>query len=101
PEQDFALPERAADQAKLVLFEVAQAAVDQLGRGRRGAAGEVTLLRQDHRKPAAGGVARQAAAIDAAADNRDVVHPLSRAQWISLTPCRVIAGRRLAASAFT
>jgi hypothetical protein len=36
PEQDFAFPQRLADEPDRALLEVAQAAVDQLGRGRAG-----------------------------------------------------------------
>ncbi len=55
---------------KPAVLEIAQAAVDELGRGRRGAGGEVVLLDQQHAQAAAGGVARDAGAVDAAADNR-------------------------------
>ena len=46
--------------------------MDQLGRGRRGAGGEVVLLDQQHAQAASGGVARDARAVDAAADDREV-----------------------------
>ena len=69
-EQHLALGERFGDQPELVVLEVAQAAVDELGaplrRGRR----EVVLLDQQHRQAAARRVARDAGAVDAAADDR-------------------------------
>ena len=36
-------------------------------------AGEIGLLEQDHAEPAAGGIARDAAAIHPAADHREIV----------------------------
>ena len=69
-EQDLALVQRFADQPELVLLEIAQAAVDQLRRGRAGMAGEIVLLDQQHVEPAPGGVAGDRRAVDAAADDR-------------------------------
>ena len=69
-EQDLALVQRFADQPELVLLEIAQAAVDQLGRGRAGMGGEIVLLDQQHVEPAPGRVARDRRAVDAAADDR-------------------------------
>ena len=68
-EQDFALDQRFAHQPEFIVFEIAQAAMDELGRGRGGRAGEIALLGQQDLEPAPGGVARDAAAIDAAADD--------------------------------
>jgi len=72
-EQHLALAERLADQAEFVVFQVAQAAVDQLAAGRGGVRGEVVLLAEEHRQAAAGGVGGDAAAVDAAADHGEVV----------------------------
>ena len=72
-QQDLALGERLGHQAELVVLEVAQAAVDQLRGGRRGRAGEIVLLDQQHRQAAPRGVARDAGAVDAAADHQQVV----------------------------
>jgi hypothetical protein len=71
-QQHLALRERLGDEAELVVLEVAQAAVDELGRPRRGGAGEVGLLREQHRQPAARGIARNAGAVDAAADDEEI-----------------------------
>ena len=70
--QHFALHERLAHEAELVIFEIAQAAVDELGRGRGGGAGEVDFLAEIDGKPAPGRVARDAAAVDATADDGNV-----------------------------
>ena len=70
--QRLALFERVAHQPEGVVFEIAQAAVDQLGRGGGGRRGEVAFLDQQRLQPAPGGVAGDADAIDAAADHRDV-----------------------------
>ena len=73
-EQHLALGQRFGDQAKLVMLEVAQPAVDQLGAQRRRVRGEVILFHQQHRQAAAGGVARYAGAVDAAADDGEIVN---------------------------
>ena len=72
-QQKLPLHQAFVHQAKGEMLEIAQSAVDQLGRGRGGRRRQVALLDQQHRKPAAGGVTRDAAAMDAAADYRDVV----------------------------
>ena len=46
--------------------------MDELGGGRRGAGREIVLLDQQDAQPAAGGVAGNARAIDAAADNGEI-----------------------------
>ena len=71
-QQHLALGQRLAHQRELVVLEVAQAAVDQLGRRRRGVRREVVLLAQHHAAAAAGEVARDAGAVDAAADDQHV-----------------------------
>ena len=73
PQQHLALGQRLADQPQRAMLEIAQPAMDQLGRGRRGARAEVVLLQQQHAQAAAGGVARDAGAVDAAADDGEVV----------------------------
>jgi hypothetical protein len=72
-QQHLAFGQRLADQPELVIFQIAQAPVYQLGRGRRRGAAEVPLLAQEHRQPAARRIARDAAAIDATADHGKVV----------------------------
>jgi hypothetical protein len=54
------------------MLEVAQPAVNQLARCRRGVFAKVVLFAQHHRQAAPGGVARDAGAIDAAADHQHV-----------------------------
>src|SRR5262249_16241954 len=54
------------------MLEIAQPAVDELGRGRRGAGSEIVLLDQKHAQPPAGGVAGDPGAVDAAADDREI-----------------------------
>ena len=86
-QQHLALDERLAHQAELVIFEVAQAAMDELGAGRGGGAGEVGLLDQQHLEAAAGGVAGDAGTVDAAADDQeidDVVARLADRQTLTL-----------------
>src|SRR5205085_4557245 len=71
-EHYLALSQALADQLELILLQVAQAAVDQFGGGGAGMAGEVVLLDQQHLQPAPGRVARDRAAIDAAADDEEI-----------------------------
>jgi hypothetical protein len=73
PQQHFALRKRFGNEAKLVLLEVSQPAVDQLRgcRGRR--AGEIVLLDEQHGETAARGVARDPCAVDAATDHEQIV----------------------------
>src|SRR6516225_8507540 len=54
------------------MLEVAQAAVNQLARRRRGGRGEIALFDQPHRKAAPGSIAGDPDAIDAAADHQHV-----------------------------
>ena len=72
PQQHLALGQRRAHQPELAVLEVAQAAMDQLGRGRGGGAGEVALFDEQHGEAAPGGVAGNAAPVDAAADDGKV-----------------------------
>ena len=65
--------QRFAHQPELVVLEVAQPAVDQLGAPLRRRRGEVVLFDQQHREAAAGGVARDAGAVDAGADDEEIV----------------------------
>ena len=71
-EQPRALDQGLAHERKLELLEIAQAAMDQLGRGRRGGASIVALLGEHHLQPAAGGVAGHGRAVNAAADDENV-----------------------------
>ena len=54
------------------MFEVAQPAMDQLGGAAEVAPAEIALFAQEHRPAAPGGVARDAGAVDAAADDGEV-----------------------------
>ena len=71
-QQHLALHERLAHQREVELLEVAQAAVDQLGAGRGGMGSKVVLLTQDDAQTAPGRIPRDAAAVDATADDQQV-----------------------------
>ena len=71
-EQSGALGEGFAHQPELAGLEIAQAAMNQLGRGRRGGAGIIALLGEHDFQPAAGGVARDRGAVNTAADDENV-----------------------------
>ncbi len=66
-EQHLALDQGLAHQPELVIFEIAQAAMDQLAAARRGALREVVALAEQHLEAAAGRIARDASSVDAAA----------------------------------
>ena len=68
-EENFTFAQAFADQAKLVIFQIAESAMDQFGRGGRRPAGEIVLLAEKDGESASGGIAGDTAAIDAAADN--------------------------------
>ena len=76
--QNFPLGQRLPDQTKLVIFQIAQTAVDELRRPGRGAAGEIAHLAQDHAQAASRRVAGDAASIDPPADDDQVDDPLQR-----------------------
>jgi hypothetical protein len=71
--QHLALHQRFAHQPKFIIFEVAQPAMDQLGRPGRGAARQILHFRQIDGVAAAGRITGDAAAIDAASDDEDVM----------------------------
>ena len=83
-DEDLALAQRLAHEPEVVVLEVAQAAVDELGAAGRGVGREVVLLAQQHREPAAGGIAGDARAVDAAADDEQV-----EAVWSGVHVARV------------
>ncbi|MNN50481.1 hypothetical protein D3C81_1650680 [compost metagenome] len=55
------------------MFEVAQAAVDQLAAGRGGMAGQVVLFTKEHGKTASGCIGGNPHTIDATADYGEVI----------------------------
>ena len=74
--ENFALDQRLADQTKLVIFEIAQAAMHQLGRPGRRPARQIVHFTKENGIAAPGRVARDAAAIDTAANDREVKNPV-------------------------
>jgi hypothetical protein len=87
-EQQLALGQRLAHQAELVVLQVAQAAVDQLGGRRRGVARQVVLLAQQHGQATAGQVARDAGTVDAAAHHQHVARDRASRAAHGCAPCR-------------
>ena len=93
PPQDFALDQRLADQPELVIFEVAQAAMHELGRFRRSAARQIVHFAEEHRIAAADGVAGDAATVDAAPDDRQVEYPVGGLiDCLAHDSCPAVAG---------
>ncbi len=72
PHQYLALGQGLADQPERVLLKIAQPAMHELRGGRRGRTGEIALLGERDAQAAAGGVARDAGAVDAAADDEEI-----------------------------
>ncbi len=71
-EHDFAFAQRFAHQPEVVMLEVTQAAMDQLGAGRRSVRREIVLFAEYDLQAATRCVARDAGAIDTAADDQDI-----------------------------
>ncbi len=71
-EQLGALDEGFANEVELKPLEIAQAAMDQLGRGRGGGPRIVALLGEHDFQPAARGVAGDGRAMDAAANDEKI-----------------------------
>ena len=71
-EQDLALDQRLADEAKLVIFQIAQAAVNKLARPGGSSLREIVLLAEQHREAAAHSVASNPGSVDAAANDNQV-----------------------------
>ena len=93
--QHFPLLQRLAHQPEFVMFEIAQAAMDELRRAGRGAGGKIVHLRKRDRIPTANRVTRDAAAIDAAADNENIesaslAHPPSPTSQCALQQQRCV-----------
>jgi hypothetical protein len=102
PQQHLAFRQRLMHEAKRVMLEIAQASVNELGRGRGRAGGKIVLLDQEHAQAAAGSVARDTGSVDAAADDgkievghlpilsSDSIKPDQTSDFCS---CRAIWGR--------
>lgn len=74
-----------SDQAKLVIFQIAQPAMHQLARTRRGALCQIVLFTQDNRQAAPlASRARNARTVDAAADHEK--DRSFRVHWSSCSP---------------
>ena len=72
-DQPLALAQRLGDELEVVIFEVAQAAMDQFGRRGGGVRGEIVALDQQYLEAVERGLARDGAAVDAAADDEYVI----------------------------
>jgi hypothetical protein len=83
---------------ELVVLQVAQAAVDQLGATTR-CARQVVLLAQQHLQAAAGQVARDAGAVDAATHHQHVTGQRERLEGGAISRCEVGVHRLLWAAA--
>ena len=76
--EDLALDQRLADQPELVIFEIAQAAMHQLGRPGRRPARQIVHFAQENRVAAAHRVARDAAAVNTASNDGEVENTLQQ-----------------------
>src|SRR3954452_10858724 len=73
PEPDVALGKCRTDAKKVPALQVSQIAMNQPWRGRGGARAEIALLQQDDTQAASSGVARDADAVQSAANDREIV----------------------------
>src|SRR6266481_2593535 len=76
--EDFALDQRLANQPKLVIFQIAQAAMHELGRPGRRPAGQIIHFTQENRIAPARRIARDAAAIDASPNDSEVKNSVQK-----------------------
>ena len=76
--QHLALEQRLADQTEFIVLKIAKAAVDELARPRRRAAGEIIHFTKKHGIAAARGVAGDTAAVNASADDCEVENLVQR-----------------------
>ena len=72
-EENFTFLKRLADKREIIVFEITQTAMNQLGAGGRGVRGQVVLFAQQDLQAAPGCIARDAGAVNPASDNQDVV----------------------------
>lgn len=72
PPEDFTLDQCFADEPEFVMFEIAEPAMDQLGRPGRGTACQIILLAEIDGQATARRVPRNAAAVNAATDNGNI-----------------------------
>ena len=76
-QQHFAFSKRLSYQAELVVLQVAQATMDELGAGRRRMRRQVVLFAQHHLQPTTGSITRDTGTVDAATDYQQVaIHGL-------------------------
>src|SRR5690606_17318087 len=73
PPQYLAFHQRLPYETELVVFEIAQAPVDKLGGGGRGAAAEIAHFGKKDGVAASDGVSRDSAAVDATAYDEQIV----------------------------
>ena len=85
--EDLALDQRLAHQTKLVILEIAQPAMHELGRPGRRSAGQIIHFTEENRIAPARRIARDAAAINAASNDGEVVNSVQR----TLPPATVFA----------
>jgi hypothetical protein len=72
PQQRLALCQRFPDQPELIMLQISQAATDQLGRGGRGRACQITALAEHDLQASPSGIAGNPDAINAAADHEQI-----------------------------
>src|ERR1700758_3591892 len=76
--EDFALNQRLAHQAELVIFEIAQPAMHEFGRPGRRPARQIIHFTEENGVTPARRIARDAAAINAASNDGEVVNSIQR-----------------------
>jgi hypothetical protein len=89
--QGFPLSQGLPNEAKLVIFKITQAAMNELARRRRRRAGKIALLAEHRLQAASGCIARDPGSIDAAADDEEIdvcfrFH--QKAKGMQMRPCQ-------------
>ena len=72
-DQPLALLQGFPHKAELVIFQIAQSAMDQLGAGRGSVRRQIIALDQQDLEPAPNGIAGNTRAIDPAADHQQII----------------------------
>ena len=83
-QQPLALLQRLAHQREFIIFQIAQPAVNELGRGGGGVRRQIVALDEHDRQPVQRRLARNGGSVDAAADDQEIiVHRYLLSRWTS------------------
>eukprot|EP00998_Keelungia_sp_KM082_P008580 NODE_4769_length_753_cov_0.808307_g4746_i0.p1 GENE.NODE_4769_length_753_cov_0.808307_g4746_i0~~NODE_4769_length_753_cov_0.808307_g4746_i0.p1 ORF type:complete len:111 (-),score=7.69 NODE_4769_length_753_cov_0.808307_g4746_i0:419-721(-) len=72
-QKDFAFAQRLADQTEFIMLKITQAAMDQLGTGRRRGTCQIVHFAQQDLQPATGRITGDPRPVDSASDDDQVI----------------------------